>query len=341
MVQDTQSRNTRDRVGSLSRVPLAKTGLQISRLGLGAGTQANLEGPAAFDRMLEHAWEAGLQYLDTAPMYLAGESERRVGSFLSRRPHDEIVVSTKVGRLPDPAGSATFGGERRFDYSAEATQRSIEASLERLGRDKLDMVAIHDVDRKIHGNDFAAIYAQALDGCYPVLDRLRAAGVIKAIGLSSRQTDVCLRAVNEARFDFVMMAGSYTLLNHEPLDDLLPFCSSSDIGVLIASPFNSGILATGSPQSMFQYAPPSDGVVARVQKLVEIGARYEVKIADAALQFPLFHPSIASVVVGHRSPEEVERNIAGLTAEIPPDYWLELKSAGLIPDRAPTEYGAR
>ncbi|GAP60613.1 D-threo-aldose 1-dehydrogenase [Arthrobacter sp. Hiyo1] len=318
-----------------SRVRLGGSLQRISQLGLGAGTQSNVNGAAALDAILEHAWGIGLRYFDTAPLYLAGESERRLGAFLGRHKRSDYVVSSKVGRLPNITNPNEFGGLRQFDYSAGGTRASIEASLERLGLDRIDFVVIHDLDRKMHGIEFDAVYAQAMDECFPVLDGLRTEGVIGSIGISAADTRVCLQAARDAPLDALMMAGSYTLLNHEPLTELLPYCLEKGVSVVIASPFNSGILATGSTDSMYDYGKPTADILSRVLELVEVGSRHGVALATAALQFPLLHPAVASVVVGHRSSEELDGNVAAMRTSIPPAFWAELKERDLIPDEAP------
>lgn len=319
------------RLQGQERKTVGATELRISRLGIGGGSQANEGGEMAFDAVLERCWERGLRFFDTAPLYADGESEVRLGRFLQSRVPGEFVLSSKVGRYP----SAT--AQRNFDFSASRTRASIEESLERLGLQRVDIVFIHDVDREMHGENFDAVFEQVLDECYPVLEKLRAEGTIGAIGLSSRQSDVLLKAADVIDVDCFMMAGSYTLLNHGPLAELFPYCERDRKSVVIASPYNSGILATGSPSAPFEYKPAAEDVLRRVQTIVDICTRYEVVLAQAALQFPLFHPAVASVVVGHRHPSEVDRNIEGLEAVIPSDFWAELKAANILPEEAPTE----
>lgn len=312
----------------VAQTALGRSPVRVSALGIGAGTQANAGGMAGVESMLSHAWDLGLRYVDTAPLYLDGESERRVGAFAAR--HD-IVVSTKVGRLPDGAGATAFSGARHFDYSAARTRASLEASLKRLGRDVLDLVVVHDLDSDMHGTDFERVYQQVVQECWPVLEDLRRDGVIRALGVSSRQSDVCLRALDDMAPDCFMMAGSYTLLNHEPARDLFPRCVDSGVSVVIASPYNSGILATGSPSSTYDYGAPPAGVVDRVARLVETSERHGIPLAAAALQFPLHHDAVAGVVVGHRTAAEVDRNVSGMQMPIPDGFWADLRDLGLIP----------
>jgi D-threo-aldose 1-dehydrogenase len=314
-----------------SRTRIGRTGLLASRLGIGAGTQSNVDGAAAVEGMFSRAWELGLRYFDTAPLYLNGDAERRLGSFLGAHDRDLALISTKVGRLPDAEQGATVSDRRQFDYTASGTRRSIEGSLERLGLDRIDIAFVHDLDRGMHGELLEQRVEEVLSGCLPELDALRSEGVVGAIGISSRSSDVCMRVASELRVDCFMMAGAYTLLSHAPGRELLPFCVTNDIAVLIASPFNTGILATGLPTSTFDYGTSDSDVITRVRELVEVAQLYDIPIASAALQFPLRHPAVASVVVGHRSAAEVDRNIDGLRRVLPDDFWAELVYRGLIP----------
>jgi D-threo-aldose 1-dehydrogenase len=319
------------RGAAADQVGVGRTSVRVSRLGIGAGTQAAGAGAAGLHSMLSRAWEVGLRYVDTAPLYLAGGSERGVGDFVHEDGRSDVVVSTKVGRLPDQPGAAAFSGARRFDYTERGTRASLEGSLARLGRDRLDLVVVHDLDRLMHGEGFEQAYATAVDECFPVLAEYRRDGRVGAIGVSTRQSDVALRALGDMELDCVMMAGSYTLLDHGPAHELLPRCRRDQVSVIIASPFNTGILATGSPESMYDYAPPPPPVVDRVAALVAVGDRYGVPLAAAALQFPLRHSAVVSVVGGHRIAEEVDRNVAGMDLSIPAEYWAELQDLGLVP----------
>ncbi|MCE0765282.1 aldo/keto reductase [Pseudonocardia kujensis] len=313
-----------------------RSGVQIGRLGIGAGTQSNVDGERAFDGMLEAAWAHGIRHYDTAPLYLDGESERRLGRFARRHDRRELTVSTKVGRLANRPGATDLVAARRFDYTGSATRESVERSLERLGFDRVDIVYVHDIDSAMHGSGFEDALATVLDECLPALEQLRDAGVIGAIGVSSRQSEVCLRIAARHPVDGFMMAGSYTLLNHEPAERLLPFCLESGQSVVVASPFNTGILASGSAQSTYDYGRPDADVRRRVSAIVAVCAAHGVDISAAALAYPLRHPAVTSVVVGNRSAEEVRINVAAADRVIPAQFWTDLEDAGLIPAVAAT-----
>jgi D-threo-aldose 1-dehydrogenase len=210
---------------------------------------------------------------------------------------------------------------------------SVAASMARLRVDHLDAVIIHDVDAEMHPH-FESSYRSAVGGCYPALAQLKRSGVIGAIGLSTRQPAVARRALSDVDLDLLMMAGAYTLLHHGPLAGLFPESQRRGVPVVIAAPFNSGILATGDPGSDHGQADPD--VARRLDGLVAASRRHGVSLAAAALQFPLAHPAVASVVVGHRSAAELDRNAGALREPIPAEFWQELKAVGLIPADAPT-----
>ena len=245
------------------------------------------------------------------------------------------MLSTKVGRLADAPGGKATGSRRRFDYSRRATVESVAASMARLRVDHLNAVIIHDVDTEMHPH-FESSYRSAVGRCYPALAQLKRSGVIGAIGLSTRQPAVARRALSDVDLDLLMMAGAYTLLNHFPLAGLFPESRLRGVPVVIASPFNSGILATGDPGSPFDYGQADPDVERRLDGLVAASRRHGVSLASAALQFPLAHPAVASVVVGNRSAAELNRNAGALREPIPADFWQELKALGLIPADAPT-----
>jgi D-threo-aldose 1-dehydrogenase len=201
--------------------------------------------------------------------------------------------------------------------------------------DHLDAVIIHDVDAEMHPH-FESSYRSAVGRCYPALAQLKRSGVIGAIGLSTRQPAVARRALSDVDLDLLMMAGAYTLLNHAPLAGLFPESQLRGVPVVIASPFNSGILATGDPGSPFDYGQADPDVARRLDGLVAASRRHGVSLAAAALQFPLAHPAVASVVVGNRSAAELDRNAGALREPIPADFWQELKALDLIPADAPT-----
>jgi D-threo-aldose 1-dehydrogenase len=331
---------------------LPRAGLAVSALGLGTTAIGGLfeaTSDAAAHATFAAAAAAGLRYVDTAPQYGHGLAEQRVGEALRALDRDRFVLSTKVGKLLVPrregqeagglfAGALPFDVE--FDYSREGVVRSFEESLQRLGLDRIDLLLIHDVNRKYHGERVDERFREAMAGAYPALAELRRAGTIRAIGVALNELDICERFVREGEFDAVMLPRRYTLLDQGALAGLLPLCVERGVGVLIAAPFDSGILATGSSgggRYNYQDAPPD--VLARTGAIEEACARHGVALAAAALQFPLAHPAVASVVVGMRSPAEVEANLALVRAPVPGAFWRDLKRAGLLPDAAPVPAG--
>jgi aryl-alcohol dehydrogenase-like predicted oxidoreductase len=308
------------------RVPLGSSDVTVTRLGLGTAPLAGLYSAVAEDEAaaaLEAAWAAGVRYFDTAPHYGAGLAERRLGTFLATRPRSESTVSTKVGRLllpgEAPPGSEGFYDEqgvvRVRDYSADGVYRSLAESLDRSGLDSFEIVLIHDPDHH---------WEEAVGGAYPALARLRAEGAVRAIGAGMNQTAMLTRFVAETDVDCVLVAGRYSLLDRGAADDLLPLCEKRQVGVLAGGVFNSGILANPVPGASYNYAPAPDDVWQRVRALDERCAEYGVPLAAAALQFPLRHPAVTSVVVGARNEREVTENVAHAATVIPEALWAEL-----------------
>jgi len=253
-------------------------------------------------------------------------------------------LSTKVGRLLQPVAGGSAPGvcsgaspfEIAFDYSYDGTLRSLEQSLQRLGTNVVDIVLIHDVNRRWQGDLVEQRYREAMEGAHRALCDLRAAGTIKAFGVGVNDCDILLRFAADGDFDCFMLAGRYTLLDHTALDRLMPECARRGISVLMAAPFNSGILATGArPGATFFYAEAGHEIVERTRRIEAVCARHHIAIAAAALQFPLAHPAVASVVTGMRSKEEVVANLAHCHATISPDFWDELKRERLIAADAP------
>lgn len=299
------------------RRPVGRTPLSVSRLGIGGGSLFSAMGDAGVAAVVDHCWDRGLRYFDTAAFYAGGVSEERFGAALANRPRAEHVVSTKAGRTVED-------GQHRFDYTRDGTLYSVERSLKRLKRDRLDMVSIHDVDPDLHGDSYEACFAEAMDGAYPALAELRHQGVVGAIGVAVKSWQVCQRFAEAGDFDGVMLAGGYTLLQQ----DSTPFldqCLARGISVLLAAPFNTGILATGAVDgARYFYKPAPPEVLERTRAIEAVCRRHGVPLPAAALQFPLRHPAVASVVVGHQSAEEVDRNLALLRQDIPDAFWDEL-----------------
>ena len=329
---------------SLARRALGRTAVSLTELGFGGAPLGNLFAPVADETArlaVEEALEAGLRYFDTAPLYGHGRSEGRLGAVLRAHPRVAFVLSTKVGRLLEPADPSTLSGEAYvdlppyravFDYSGDGILRSLEASLGRLGLERIDILLIHDIDAFTHGRARQPErYREALAGAYPALDRLRRQGTVRAIGVGVNEWQVCQRAAEDADFDCFLLAGRYSLLDQGALDTFLPLCLARGIGVIIGGAFNSGILATGAvPGATYDYRPASDEIRARTESLERVCRAHEVPLAAAALQFPLAHPAVASVIVGMRSAEEVRRNLALRFHPIPAALWRDLKAEGLL-----------
>jgi len=275
---------------------------------------------------LQSAWDAGIRAFDTAPHYGAGLSEQRIGRFLAGCPRAEFVVSTKVGRLLVPADGPVDGAEQFYgtpafsrvrDYSADGTLRSLDDSLRRLRLDRTDIALIHDPDDHM---------AEALDGAYPALARLRADGTVGAIGVGVNSASVAEWFVARCDLDCVLVAGRYTLLDDSAAASLFPLCLARGVQVLAAGVFNSGILADPADGARFDYAPAAPGVLARARRIAEVCARYDVPVAAAALRYVLRHPAVTAAVVGARSAEEIRADAGYLGFPIPDALWAELDS---------------
>jgi D-threo-aldose 1-dehydrogenase len=302
--------------------------VEVSRFGLGTAPLGGLfaaVGDQQAQDALGAAWDAGVRYFDTAPHYGAGLAEERLGRFLAARPRAEVTVSTKVGRLLVPGngerdneGFADDSGLRRVhDYSAEGVYRSLSESLERSGLDAFDIVFVHDPDDH---------YAQAASAAVPALQRLRAQGAVKAVGVGMNQTPMLVRFVEETDVDCVLVAGRYSLLDRTAEEELLPLCARRQVGVLVGGVFNSGVLADPRPGAAFDYAPAPEEVLSRARALAAVCAEHGVPLAAAALQFPLRHPAVTGVLVGARSAEEVAENVAHARRAIPEALWEDLAS---------------
>ena len=300
------------------------------------------------DRAIAHSWNVGLRYFDTAPLYGLGLSENRLGRILSRQKRSDYVLSTKVGRLLEPcaanesnAGIFVNTPPRRFvyDYSYDGVMRSLEASLERLGLDRVDILFVHDVDGPNHGGREGSetrIRELMELGGWRALAELRDAGVVAAIGAGVNEWQPCARLLELADPDLFLLAGRYTLLEQEPLAKLFPQCAARGTKIVIGGPYNSGVLAG---KSTFNYGDIPASVAKRVQALAGICRQYDVKLRQAALQFVAAHPLVVSVIPGAVSAEEVDDNITSLNAPIPADFWTELKRRELLQPDAPVPPG--
>ncbi|MBN6037189.1 aldo/keto reductase [Amycolatopsis sp. 195334CR] len=309
--------------------------MKFGRWGLGCAQLGNLYTAitdSAAAATVERAWVEGVRYFDTAPHYGLGLSERRLGAALAGLPRSEFVVSTKVGRLlvPDPAGAGRRDDQgfdvpaayrRVWDFSRDGVRRSLEASLTRLGLDRVDVVYVHDPD---------AHFAAALDGAVPALAELRDQGVIGAVGVGMNQAAMPAEFVRRADLDVVLVAGRYTLLDQPALDELLPLCADRGVAVVAAGVFNGGILATPSPGTMYDYAEAPPELVARAERIARVCARHGVELPQAAIALPAGHPAVTSVLLGAQSPAQVSANLARARRPVPAGLWAELTEAGLL-----------
>jgi D-threo-aldose 1-dehydrogenase len=328
--------------------PLGRS-LSFSALGFGTaplGNMGRVLSEAEADAVVETAWKSGARYIDTAPLYGHGLSEMRVGRALLRKSRDAVVVSTKVGRLLEPCAPgdedsgiflATPSCRVRFNYSRNGVLRSFEASLRRLGLDRVDILLVHDAEPRTHGSQeaYEARWSElTAGGGWRALDELRAAGVVAAIGLGVNEVAPCERMLAELDPDLFLLAGRYTLLEQTPLHGLMAGCERRGVGVIIGGPYNSGVLARRA--GSYNYAAPSGQVLATVERLAGVCERFGVSLKAAALRFPLAHPAVVSVIPGGQTSEEVGCNAELLDESIPVGLWTALKDEGLLDPAAPT-----
>jgi D-threo-aldose 1-dehydrogenase len=282
---------------------------------------------------LEEAWARGVRYFDTAPLYGLGLAERRLGHMLQTKPRDEFVVSTKVGRLlrdGDPKTSPNDvaawvdspGRIYDFDFSYDGVTRSLDESLLRLGLDRVDVLLVHDPDDH---------HDAALDGAFKALQHLRADGTVRAIGAGMNQVEMLTRFADEVDVDCFLVAGRYTLLEQPALAELFPLCEERGIAVIAGGVFNSGLLADPKPGITYNYAPAPPELIERARELASVCERYGVPLKAAALQFPLRHPVVATVLTGARMPDEIEENARLFATTIPDALWRDLEEVDAGP----------
>lgn len=320
---------------------IGTTDIAVTELGFG-GAPLGLVGDLITDdeatAIVRRAKDRGIHYFDTAPLYGHGLSEKRVGRLLRQLPRDSFVLSTKVGRLL----VAREHGERvarardnepfaiRYDYSFDAVRRSVEASLGRLGLDRIDILLCHDIDTWTHGDAQPGIFETARRGALPALRELREQGVVRAIGLGVNEWQVCSRVMDMMDVDCFLLAGRFTLLEQEPLDTFLPKCVERNVSIIIGGPYNSGILATDDRRhATYDYKPAPDHLWEKAQAIRRMCESHGVDPRAAALQYPLRHPSVAAVIPGVRAMDELETNLDLFARDIPAALWRDLAEAGL------------
>jgi D-threo-aldose 1-dehydrogenase len=335
----------------LATRPIGNTQLRVTELGFGAAPLGNLFRTISDSDARDTATaalEAGITYFDTAPYYGFGLSERRLGDVL--RGVGGLILSSKVGRLLQ-ADSSIGGSEQRYgycspmpfepvyDYTFDGVMSSWEASRQRLGLARIDILYVHDIGRLTHGERHETTFRQLTDGGgFRALERLRCEGAIQAFGLGVNETAVCLEAMTHVHLDVILLAGRYTLLEQGALDALLPACAHSGTSIVVGGPYNSGILATGTRHGgplHYDYEIAPQAVVERVGRIEALCDRFSVPLAAAALQFPLAHPQVASVIPGLGSRPHLERTLSLYKIRIPDSLWQDLKNEGLLRADAP------
>ena len=351
---------------------IGRTNISMPIFGLGANPLGGLYEPISQEdvaKTIDRAYQAGVKFFDLAPVYGYGNAEKNVGSALVNLPRDDLFVTTKIGRLLlDPKGPATpveredvmvlWEGEQLykgtdavrpyFDFSYDGVQRSIESSLKRTGLDRFDVLHIHDPD--LHPDE-------ALDGAFRALSDLKDQGVIGAIGCGMNQWEMLADFAERAPFDCFLLAGRYSLLDQSALPGLLPLCERKGISLIIGGVYNSGILSHPDPGAIggvssgseaigswtenvtFNYVPAPEEIIKRAGDMKRICDAHGTSLKAAAIQFPLHHPAVASVLMGPRTPEHVDDNIKAFTNPVPNALWSDLKSAGHISADAPTPAG--
>ncbi len=330
---------------------LGSSPLMVSQLGFGGAPIGDLYANVSEEdaaACIRTAHDSGLNLFDTAPFYGYGLSEHRFGHTLRQFPRDSFVLSTKVGRRLEPrapqdidrgqwAGGLDF--QPVFDYTYDGIMREVEHSMMRLGMSRIDVLLIHDVDNWTHGaaGKTEHYFREVMEGGYRALDELRSNGTVKAIGVGINEAEMCTRFAQAGDFDCFILAGRYTLLEQDGLDSFLPLCGEKDIGIMLGGPFNSGILATGPrPGAKYNYVDAPPEILDRVGRIQAVCQRYDVPLAGAAIQFPLGHPNVSSIIPGAVSVAEVQANVELMNTAIPTDLWRDLKHEGLVREDAPT-----
>lgn len=320
------------------------------RLGLGGAPLGNLFAAVSDEdarALVDTAWASGCRSFDTAPHYGHGLSERRLGDALRAYPREDFVLSSKVGRVlsPDAAAPSAQNGyvdilpfRQTWDFSSAGTRRSVEDSLQRLGLASLDVAYVHDPDALTHGERAPEVLRQVLRETLPALQQLKREGLVRAIGLGTNDVAVVLQVLRQADIDVLMLAGRYSLLDHGALPELLPQCLARGVRVALGGVFNSGILATGAKNAAatFNYAPAAREWLERTAQIESVCQAHGVPLRAAALQFALAHPAIDIVMLGARTVAEWDDAQTMLRHPVRPEFWVALRTQGLLPAGAPT-----
>ena len=326
-----------------------RSDLEVSAFGFGTAPVGNIFeeiDEKTSDEMFQVAWDSGVRFYDTAPMYGHGLSEYRTGYSLRWENRSDFILSSKVGRLLHPARKEdinyapwTNAGrfEVEFNYSYDATMRSVDDSLQRMGLESIDILYIHDIDKFTRGDEQPEVFETAMNGAWRALSKLRDERVVKAIGVGVNEWEVCQDALEQRDFDCFLLAGRYTLLEQEALDTFLPLCEQRNASVVVGGGFNSGILATGAKDgAKYNYSPAPETIKRRVQAIESVCKEFQVPLPAAALQFVVAHPAVPTFMAGTRTVKQLKQNIAWFSHPIPSEFWTALKSKRLIREDAPT-----
>ncbi|BAH44138.1 conserved hypothetical protein [Brevibacillus brevis NBRC 100599] len=327
--------------------------LQKKQLGFGTAPLGNMFRNIPEEEALatvDAAWENGVRYFDSAPFYGAGLAELRLGEALAKRPRDEYVLSTKVGRiildeLEDPTlrdlgekgGLFEYGRKNKLhvDYSEDGTLRSIEDSLKRLQTDRLDIVYVHDIAQDFYGDEWLSHFESARKGAFRALTRLREEGVITSWGLGVNRVEPIeiAMALDEAQPDAFLMAGRYSLLDHDrALQRVMPNAAKMNAKIIAGGPYSSGVLAGGTH---FEYQKASPEIMAKVDRIKAIANRHNISVKAAALQFVLANPAVAAVIPGASRPDRITEDVAAMNEVIPAAFWQEMREQKLVAQDAP------
>jgi D-threo-aldose 1-dehydrogenase len=325
-------------------VQVGRTGLFVPRVGLGTAALGNFQRAmtdAEAIAVIDRALADGIRYIDTAPLYGHGLAEQRVGRAIASTPRSELIISTKVGRLlregapPDdsqyhdgiPFYQDVPAAGPVWDFSYEGIRQSVEESAGRVGVSQFDCLLMHDPDDHL---------AQASSESYWALSDLRAEGMVSAIGAGMNGSAPLAELVRDCDLDIVLLAGRYTLLDQSSMADLLPLCQERGVSVVVGGVFNSGVLIDPSPGAHFNYLPADQKILEKARSIQRICDSYDVPLAAAAIQFPLAHPRVCTVLIGARSIDELEADLSLFDVEIPPQLWSDLKRADLLGADVPT-----
>jgi len=311
----------------------------LSPLSFGAAPIGNLYAgveDAVAQAAIGEAFEAGITHFDTAPYYGYGLSESRLGQALAGMDRHRFTLSTKVGRLVEQGsasdnGFAVQGRHAVFDYSRDGVMRSVEESLHRLRTDHVDILLLHDIGSLVHAEHAPAVLRQALDEALPAMASLRDQGICRAIGIGVNEESVCLEVMPRFELDTILLAGRFTLFEQAQSRRAMAMAYRDGVAVMAGAPYNSGLLGAGDgPGATYNYEPASEAIRARAQRYYDIGRAEHVDIGAAALQFPLMHPAVATVVCGLRSPEEVHAATRRMATPLPATLWARLRDEGLV-----------